>query len=214
MARAVKNMGVDQVPKFVAHLGKLNRYLSYVNTALNPEFMLTNPIRDVQTALAKTFGDYDATMAAEMISTIPKAFLGTAGGISENVLSKAIARLTPEHAAYYKEYESAGGKTDYFRQKTIDEMKSELDFAIQSVQGGAKGSTIRLIRAVKHTIDNTNAVLENMTRLSLYMVLRKRDYSKHQAATAATFTSQSHRRLQISASRQPVLTAYKAISAR
>jgi len=185
LARAVKNMGVDQVPKFVAHLGKLNRYLAYVNTALSPGFMLTNPIRDLQTALAKTFGEYDATIAAEVLTNLPKAAMGVAGGISKNVVSKKIAQFAPEEAAFYKEYERGGGKVDHFRQKTIDEMKSELDFAIKAVQGGVKGNAVQLARALKHTVDNTNAVLENMTRLSLYIALRKRDYTVHQAATAA-----------------------------
>ena len=31
-------------------LGKLNRYLSNINTSYNPEFFITNTVRDIQTA--------------------------------------------------------------------------------------------------------------------------------------------------------------------
>jgi len=183
LARALKNMGTDSVPWWAQGLGRYNRWLSYVNTALSPEFMLINPIRDVQTALVKTYGDFDASTAKDVVKNIPRAMRAAMGGLGESKLSQKLSN--PEDAKFYIEYEAEGGKTDYFRTKTVEEMKREFDRELWAAKKGAKGTAIRGARHILKTIENANAILENMTRLSLYMTLRERGVSAHQAATAS-----------------------------
>lgn len=51
LMRAMKNMGPETSNAFVRTLGKVNRFLATVNTSYNPEFLVSNFIRDVQTAV-------------------------------------------------------------------------------------------------------------------------------------------------------------------
>lgn len=189
LARAVKNMGVDSVPWYVSYLASYNRWLSYANTALSPEFLLTNPIRDIQTALVKSYGDFDSKIARNVIKNLPKAIRGAVGGIGIGVFdgkfSGKIADWSPEWTNYYKEYQAEGGKTDYFRTKSVNQMKKELDAELKSTAKGVYGSGRRALRKAYHAIENGNAILENMTRVSMYITLREAGYSEHKAAVAA-----------------------------
>ncbi|EEZ2112158.1 hypothetical protein E8928_004894, partial [Escherichia coli] len=51
LMRAMKSMGPETSNAFVRTLGKVNRFLATVNTSYNPEFLVSNFIRDVQTAV-------------------------------------------------------------------------------------------------------------------------------------------------------------------
>lgn len=183
LARAVKNMGVDTVPWWLKYFAGLNRWMSYVNTALNPEFLFSNPVRDIQTAMAKTFGDYDAKIAGKVFKNIPRALKAAIGGIAE---TKAInQKIDPKLKQYYEDYAAEGGKTDYFRTKSVQDMMKELESELAAASKGAKGAAIRSIRFTSKVIENSNAILENTLRVSAYITLREAGYSSHQAAKAA-----------------------------
>ncbi|HFP1691376.1 TPA: LPD5 domain-containing protein, partial [Escherichia coli] len=51
LMRAMKNMGPETSNAVIRTLGKVNRFLATVNTSYNPEFLVSNFIRDVQTAV-------------------------------------------------------------------------------------------------------------------------------------------------------------------
>ncbi len=183
LARAVKNMGVDTIPWYIKYFSAYNRFLSTVNTALNPEFLMTNPIRDIQTALAKAYGDYDAKIAGKVLKNIPRALQAATAGITE---TQAVSqRIDPKLKQYYDDYAAEGGKTDYFRAKTVEDMRGELEFELAAAAKGVKGAGLRAIRFAKKSIENGNAILENTTRVSMYITLREAGYSSHEAAKAA-----------------------------
>ena len=52
LERALLNLDAGSSLRIIQMLGSFNRYLSFMNTSLNPEFMLGNFPRDLQTALA------------------------------------------------------------------------------------------------------------------------------------------------------------------
>lgn len=217
LSRALKNMEVDSVPWYIRHLGGLNRYLSYMNTALSPEFLLTNPARDIQTALAKAFGDYDAGISGKVLKNLPRAIKAAKQGLGdragfETLLKKekkeaaAYEALSdaekkgkpkPSHLArYVREYLESGGKTDYFRNKTVEEMKLDLENGLKDAQGGGYNAVKRGLRQLGLYIEHANGILENSTRISMYITLREEmtkdkngkvihKYSPHQAAVAA-----------------------------
>ena len=186
LARAVKNMGVDAVPWYISNLAKLNRYLSYVNTALSPEFLLTNPARDIQTALAKSFGDYSAKISGKVVKNLGRAIKGARHGLGDrHNFDAKFAKEEPELARFIKEYLESGGKTDYFRTKTAQEMKADLENDLRAARTGTTGAAERAIRQVGKYVEHANGILENATRISMYITLREEGYSRHQAATAA-----------------------------
>ena len=217
LARALKNMEVDSVPWYIRHLGGLNRYLSYMNTALSPEFLFTNPARDIQTALGKAFGDYDAAISGKILKNLPRAIKGARHGLGDRTgfaewveaekkeaaayeaLSDAEkkGKPKPSHLArYIREYLESGGKTDYFRNKTVEEMKLDLENGLKEAQGGGYNAVKRGLRQLGLYVEHANGILENSTRISMYITLREEmttdkngkvihKYSPHQAAVAA-----------------------------
>ncbi len=58
LARAIKSDYVTSSGLLVQALGRINRFLATVNTSLNPEFMVSNFLRDMQTA-GILAGQYD-----------------------------------------------------------------------------------------------------------------------------------------------------------
>ncbi|MCH2192346.1 MAG: LPD5 domain-containing protein, partial [Gammaproteobacteria bacterium] len=59
LAMQMKNVGVDNGNRITQALGTVNRFLSMMATSANPEFLITNVTRDVQTALYNLAAESD-----------------------------------------------------------------------------------------------------------------------------------------------------------
>ncbi len=70
---ALKNRGDLESGFLVRQLRNINRILSAVNTAWNPEFIMTNLARDVQTAMVNASADESAKIAKSVFRNIGRA---------------------------------------------------------------------------------------------------------------------------------------------
>ncbi|VAX14370.1 Phage protein, partial [hydrothermal vent metagenome] len=62
VAEQLMKMNSNQLNAVVAGAGQVNRYLAMINTALNPEFVITNLERDFQTAMVNLSGEQSLAM--------------------------------------------------------------------------------------------------------------------------------------------------------
>jgi len=187
LMEAMANLGVEQANILTKTIGRVTRVLSALITSYNPEFALSNFARDVQTAVynvlaeskiegGKALGTKD--LAKEMIKDIPSSMKALKRGFRDN-------NFTGEWGTYLKEYLDAGAKTGWFVQKDIEEIKNDITRSISTTGEGAANKLIRSKDKVIKFIDDYNDVVENASRLSVYVNARRQGLTEKAAASLA-----------------------------
>jgi GNAT superfamily N-acetyltransferase len=165
----------------------INRWLSMANTSLNPEFVITNAFRDLQTALVNvTEFDVDGMRRGIMRDYLP-ALKGSAKGM--------FGRTDGEWGRWFREFTDEGGRVYYNQVQSVDELRADIEkrFAKMQRQSGALAATPKemalqakgAIEAVYGYIDRVNSGVENAIRLAAYKNAREAGMSKPAAASLA-----------------------------
>lgn len=183
IARAMKNLSQEQgheaIDKVVYVLGSINRYFALVNTSLNPEFVITNLIRDIQTAFINLSAEQSAKMARNMVKDLQPAIRGAYRAIRKRPGPKT------EYQQWYEEYAAAGGKIGFFGLAPVEVRQRQLDRLIKRADGDVFWNTVEGAKAIGKYVMDLNATVENATRLAAYANARKAGFSKAQAASLA-----------------------------
>lgn len=178
VARAIKKDFSSTSNAVVAALGALNRYLSTINTSWNPEFLLTNLMRDLQTAGVMA-AQYDIPKFSRRVVLDSRRALG---GIRE-VLRKDTAN--GEWAKEFKELQALGGTTGFLG---IQDLKTQLK-RINGIVNEATASKPRRVanqlRVIRKFVEDYNNVAENAARLSAFVNAKRMGVSPEQAAFIA-----------------------------
>lgn len=183
VARAIKSDYVsssnDLVNALGAIAGRINRYLATVNTAWNPEFMISNLARDAQTA-AILGQQYDIPkLSRKIIGDAPAAMAGIRAVLRDGDTSSP-------WAAAFREMQEAGGTTEFLG---IQDLESQVRRIRRSVTKTGLATTPRKIAdylgQVGKFVDDYNKVAENAFRLAAYKAARDAGASVPQAAYLA-----------------------------
>lgn len=186
---AMANLGVEQVNLLTKTLGRVTRVLSALITSYNPEFALTNLARDVQTAIYNVMAESEVKggkaegakkLAAQMTKDVisGKPFKTLKRGFRDNDFSG-------EWGGYLKEFLESGAKTGWFVQKEIDEIKTDFQKALTRTGPGALNALMRTKDKFFKFVDDYNDVVENASRLSVYVNARKQGFTQKEAASLA-----------------------------
>lgn len=189
LMEAMSNLGVEQANLLTKTLGRVTRMLSALITSYNPEFALSNLARDIQTAM------YNVLAESEVKGGKAEGAKGLASQIAKDVMSgrsfKALKKglrdnnFEGEWGEYFKEYLDSGAKTGYFVQKEIEEIKNDIQKSIAKTGPGAVNALLRSKDKVIKFVDDYNDVVENASRLSVYVNARKQGFTEKQAASLA-----------------------------
>jgi hypothetical protein len=152
----------DIADKTLRFFQSVNRWLASVNTALNPEFMLINFPRDLQTALIN-ISQYEID------------------GIKKKVLKDSVKSIRGVHqilrnpdtqnewSDWYKMFLEDGGNTNgFFGTFTLADRLDEISKIAQDQSGSPKRRAIQAWEFVRDTLENMNGAFENAIRLSVY----------------------------------------------
>lgn len=178
LAQQLKKLNSSETNKAVQVLGKVNRFLAGINTAFNPEFVITNFERDVQTALIHIAGEQKsgANFAKNVAKSLPSAMKGIVKGQFNKGKDTEMSR-------YYKEMKEAGGTIGFFGLEDIETMSNK----IQNQLGDIENTPIAKVKAgFRKSLDlvmDANMVVENAARLGAYAEARKRGWSKEDASS-------------------------------
>ncbi|MDB2405831.1 zeta toxin family protein [Alphaproteobacteria bacterium] len=161
-------------------LAKVNRYLSNINTSWNPEFFISNFIRDVQAAGIQVSEFEMDGLRKDTIRNVLKA----AKGLKRSILNKDDSS---EWAKIYKEFRSYGGASAANPMTTLQDQISDLQSTLSDISdaSGKLGLMKAKGKKLLEFMDNSNLVVENAIRVSTYDALVKRGVSKERAAQAA-----------------------------
>ncbi len=162
--------------QIVKQLARVTRMMSKMATAWNVDFIVSNPIRDVQTAaLQSQQYDYGAS------ALILKDFPGTLAGI--------VGR-NPQTLAELDELRALGGTTGYWGTATHAEALNEITRQIKLMEPGMP--TEKVVEMAMKTggwafnmLEAAAAATEEATRLAVFRAFKKRGYSPKRAAQLA-----------------------------
>ena len=170
----LKKINATELGVVVQNLGTVNRFLAMINTALNPEFVITNLERDLQTAGINLAGEQGVEMAKEAMKNVPKA----AKGIWANLKN---GDVESEWAALFQELQEQGGTIGFFGLEDAETKFLNMQKQLQR-QGTVMGRSLEKLDVLKEYVLDANASVENAVRLTAYKAAKDSGMSKAQAA--------------------------------
>lgn len=174
-----KSGNPDIAEKAVGVLQKVNRFLAAMNTAYNPEFLLVNFPRDLQTAMVNiTQYEIDGIQAKVLKDALPAA-----RGVHQMMRDPSAVNGWTD---WYDMFKADGGKTSgFFGVFTLEERLKKLEKVAQDTSGQPSQRLKDSFEFIKKSIEDANGALENAVRLSVYKNLVEAGLSRERAAQAA-----------------------------
>jgi hypothetical protein len=171
----------------IGAMAKINRYLATINTSYNPEFIITNMIRDLTTAGVQINQFEMEGLTSDALSGVPSALKGITRSIRDNDNSS-------EWAKVYREFVEAGGQNSTNQMNSIADYTDDIASMLGDIsQSGIRGKWASVkngfvgkgVGSVLNFLEDYNTVVENGIRVSTYKALIDRGVSKDRAAQAA-----------------------------
>jgi len=178
IADAVKRLNAEDLNGMLKFLIGFNRYLSTMNTTYNPEFVISNAIRDIQTAAVVMAGKDIAGLSRAVMKDYRVALQGSWGGLRGKPLST-------EWRKWFNEYDRAGGKIAFYKMETINELRDNVDKIARQLSAKDYRKWWQGLKSVGQFVEDMNLAVDNALRLSLYKNLRERGFTQDQAASAS-----------------------------
>lgn len=190
LMNAMRNVGPENNNTLIRAAGAVTRAMSSLVTSYNPEFMLTNFSRDVQTALlnlsaeqtrddGKIKGKQIVRQTARDIGPAMKAaWRGLQGKEGKDAKQR-------EWNQWFEEFQEDGGKTGYFDMKDIEGQAKEIQSMVRRADGTALSHMLKARKKTTDFVENMNGTVENAVRLSAYANARRAGISRKQAASLA-----------------------------
>lgn len=143
----------------LAGLARVNRYLAMINTTFNPEFIISNFLRDLQTGFFNLTDTEVAGMKGKIFKSIPstlKALHSVTRGDS-----------THELASMAKRYKKAGGQIGWIDyNKGIESRAKKFEGEIDLLRDGFV--TKKTINSLINWVMDYNSIVENGIRLATF----------------------------------------------
>ena len=174
LRKALMNLDADSNNFLVNNLGKLNRFLSFVNTSLNPEFVIGNFARDVQTAVYNIIAEetmQDGRVEGKKIvrrvlkDTMPSIRTFYKGLIDQS-------KLEGDDLRDFQQFMESGAKADWFHSRPPEEAAQTIDNLIDMQKGTFTGDFRRRFTETKNFIEDMNSSVENGVRFASFKAAR------------------------------------------
>ena len=190
-AATLKNMTIPRTTFFTRLLRAPNNWLRRSFTTLNPEFVISNFARDIQSALFSAAAEADIQggqiLGKKVMGDMVKLVGPSLKAIMKETNPDSLGRLFEENpllAKYYQEFKDDGGKTGWGYVKPLQDIAAELEretggkTKAQEILGKVKENTIDVVEGV-------NEAFEDSIRLSSYIAAREAGISRQDAAVFA-----------------------------
>jgi hypothetical protein len=186
LARAIENVGPERLNALMQTMNWVNRGLAAINTSFNPEFVLTNPARDIQTAIFNIISEQDLPdgairgkhLAAKIVKDIPSAMRGAYRGLRDKDNPQQL-----EWQRWFDEYRESGAKVGFFGLRDFDAMQRDMARAMRKAQ--RMPNPMDAFFAIERWVNDANGAVENAVRLAAYKNARDVGLSKAKAAELA-----------------------------
>jgi hypothetical protein len=168
----------------VRAIGKVTRAYGQLQTTVNPDFLVRNPLRDLKEAGFTLFIEKPA-LAATFGAKFPSA--------AATIARIVAGRPTPEDQRVYDEWRRNGGQIHYNAFKLIDDIKEDMKAKLGesdpvTLRNAPRiaGEAVAMV-ALKplRVIAAMNEFVENATRLAVFQTARSHGYSPGRSARLA-----------------------------
>lgn len=173
----VKDSGTrNVVTRFDA---KITRKIAQFNTSLNPDFMMSNMIRDLTFASANVTKEgfaYTKDFLKEYAGNIISIKNGKGSGNYLTMFRKyrdGKLDINNERERMFKEFMDNGGQTGFVQIKKLESLIDEYDNLIKKGSKDADGWFVKKIKEGGTFIETANEIIENVARYSTYCTSRK-----------------------------------------
>jgi len=175
LINGLKNVGAENWTRAIKIMEGVNTWLRAVNTVINPEFIITNFERDLQTAMVNLSEVEIKGMKKKVLADIPKAMKG--------IYSELRGKKGQEWINWFEDFKEQGGKTGWIESLDIEQKKKKFQDKIRFYQKA--GKTEQIIKATGEFIFDLNETVENAVRVATYKNAVQAGMSKAQAASLA-----------------------------
>ena len=183
-AQSLKNMNLPETNLFLKALRAPSNWLRKSFTTLNPEFVITNFARDIQTAVFNAAAEAEIEggmlngekVMGEIMKTTPKALKSLLRG-------QMGFEQDAEMKRYYEEFKEDGAKTGWAYAKNLSEIAADLESST-----GDKTKLQNILGVGKNAVDfveGMNEAFEDSVRLASYVAARRNGVSREKAAQLA-----------------------------
>lgn len=175
IVHSLNNLSASDMGALVRGMYKLNRVLSFMSTSANPEFLVSNLARDLQTAAYNLKGTEAHKLTTQVMKDVKKAWSGLRASQKGDYSS--------EWAKYAREFRDQGGRTGWLdTYKDIKDRRRSLEKDLKLLNSSVSSKIKRGLLSVEKFIEDQNNAVENAVRLSTYVNARKAGISQAKAA--------------------------------
>lgn len=175
MADAMRNLSAQNWDFVVRTFGAVNRFLSAINTSYNPEFVISNAFRDMQTAAINLNDAELAKLVRRVAKDYPAALKAATKG--------SFGNESGEWGKWFAEFKQAGGRTYWNNVDDLDRLRKRVEDSFRTA--GTRLGAKQMLKRVGHMIEGVNNGVENAVRLSAYKNARELGLSQDRAASIA-----------------------------
>lgn len=158
---------------------KVTRKIAQFNTSLNPDFMMSNMLRDLTFASANVTKEgfaYTKDFLKEYAGNIISIKNGKGSGNYLTMFRKyrdGKLDINNERERMFKEFMDNGGQTGFIQIKKLESLIDEYDNLIKKGSKDADGWFVKKIKEGGTFIETANEIIENVARYSTYCTSRK-----------------------------------------
>ena len=179
LARAMRGIGSSEFDHaIVRNMMALTRTYAQLLTSWNPEFVVGNYFRDVQTALMNSKAVADLPEGARKRMIAEALSLKSFRGIYNALRGDGSA----EYARHFEEFRQAGGKISFMEYNDVERIKRRIEGMLKT---GKMADVGRALRQAGKFVEDVNTAVENGVRLSTYVAMRNAGIPQDRAAFVA-----------------------------
>lgn len=157
----------------------VTRKIAQFNTSLNPDFMMSNMLRDLTFAsvnVTKEGASYTKDFLKEYAGNMLSIKNGKGSGNYLTMFRRyrdGKLDINNEHERMFKEFMDNGGQTGFVQIKKLESLIEEYDNLIKKGSKEADGWFAKKIKEGGTFIEAANEIIENLARYSTYCTSRK-----------------------------------------
>jgi hypothetical protein len=186
LRRAILSVNASEADNLIRKFSMVNRFLSMMNTSLNPEFVVGNFSRDLQTAIYNIVGEQ--TMEGGKIKDVKritrrvlKDVIPSMGvvykgmrryNMKDGTLRGDITGISETDYLDFREFMESGAKADWFYTRPAEEQAQTIQNMVDMANGTFTGNFRKGYEGVMNFVEDANGSVENAVRFAAFKAAR------------------------------------------
>jgi hypothetical protein len=186
LRRAIQSVNAGEADNLIRKFSMVNRFLSMMNTSLNPEFVIGNFSRDLQTAIYNIIGEQ--TMEGGKIKDVKritrrvlKDVIPSMGvvykgmrryNMKDGTLRGDITGISETDYLDFREFMESGAKADWFYTRPAEEQAQTIQSMVDMANGTFTGNFRKGYEGVMNFVEDANGSVENAVRFAAFKAAR------------------------------------------